>query len=190
MAHLGYAFRTKSMPSAFTHAFFAASLGSVMMPERKGLIALGSLCAVLPDADVIAFSFGIPYAHMLGHRGLSHSLAFAASLAGLLAWIVTRRERDMPVGRVAAYWFLAIASHGLLDALTDGGLGIAFFAPFSTERHFFPWRPIAVSPISVRRFFSERGLVVLANEFATVWVPAIGLSAIGVLWRRRRSERT
>jgi inner membrane protein len=173
------------MPSAFTHAVFAASLGSVMVPEHKRLVAIGALCAVLPDADVIAFSFGIPYAHMLGHRGLSHSLAFAASLTALLTWALARRDRELSDLRVPIFCFLAIASHGLLDALTDGGLGIAFFAPFSSERYFFPWRPIAVSPISVRRFFSERGLSILASELVTVWTPALGLSAIGILWRRR-----
>jgi inner membrane protein len=175
----------QAMPSAFTHAVFAASLGSMMVPDRKRLVAIGALCAVLPDADVIAFSFGIPYAHMLGHRGLSHSLAFAACLAVLLTWALARGEHELPALRVSLFCFLAIASHGLLDALTDGGLGIAFFAPFSSERYFFPWRPIAVSPISVRRFFSQRGLAILANEFVTVWMPALGLFAMGILWRRR-----
>ena len=56
-------------------------------------------------------------------------------------------------GRVAtfAFLFLCTMSHALLDALTDGGLGVAFFSPFSNERYFFPWTPIRVS-----RFFSAR----------------------------------
>ena len=176
------------MASAFTHVVFSAALGSVMLPDRKRVIALGALGAVLPDADVIAFSFGIPYAHVLGHRGLSHSLAFAAFWAALLTFTLARRERALPLVRVASYLFLATASHGLLDALTDGGLGVAFFAPFSNDRYFLPWRPIAVSPISVRRFFSDRGLAVLASELVIVWAPALVLSAMGVLWRRQ-SER-
>ena len=44
------------------------------------------------------------------------------------------------------FLFLAIASHGLLDAFTDGGLGVAFFAPFDSTRYFFPVTPIEVSP--------------------------------------------
>jgi hypothetical protein len=47
--------------------------------------------------------------------------------------------------------------------MTDGGLGVAFFAPFHNERYFFPWRPIAVSPIGMG-FFSERGLEVIISE--------------------------
>src|SRR5678815_3579050 len=63
------------------------------------------------------------------------------------------------------------ASHGLLDALTNGGRGIGFFAPFSNHRYFFPWRPIQVSPIGVG-FFSPRGLRVLASEAGWIWVPS------------------
>jgi inner membrane protein len=54
------------------------------------------------------------------------------------------------------YLFLATASHGVLDAMTDGGLGVAFFSPFDNRRYFLPWRPIVVSPISIARFFSGR----------------------------------
>src|SRR5215831_7502105 len=52
------------------------------------------------------------------------------------------------IGRFAlfAYLFLATASHGVLDAMTNGGLGVAFFSPFDTTRYFLPWRPIRVSP--------------------------------------------
>jgi inner membrane protein len=45
------------------------------------------------------------------------------------------------------------ASHGILDAMTDGGLGVAFFSPFDDTRCFFPFRPIKVSPIGLS-FFS------------------------------------
>ena len=47
--------------------------------------------AVLPDADVLAFSFGVPYHHVLGHRGFTHSFFFAAALAVLLAGLLRRR---------------------------------------------------------------------------------------------------
>jgi inner membrane protein len=70
------------------------------------------------------------------------------------------------------YLFLATASHGILDAFTDGGLGVAFFSPFDSTRYFFPFRPIEVSPIGAR-FFSERGLSVFYNELAWVWLPCI-----------------
>lgn len=180
------------MPSVFTHAVAAAALGTLMVPGHGRLIALGAVCAVLPDADAVAFVLDVPYRAMLGHRGLTHSIPFAAALAVALAWGVRRRAPDDgPVGaaRLGAFLFLATASHGLLDALTDGGLGVAFLAPLSDARHFFPWRPIAVSPISARRFFSSEGIPVITSEIAVVWIPAALACGAGLLLRRHRPAR-
>ena len=54
-------------------------------------------------------------------------------------------------------WAGAAITHPLLDMLTDGGSGVMLFFPFSTERFFFPWRPIRVSPLSIARFFDRAG---------------------------------
>jgi inner membrane protein len=137
---------------------------------------------------VISFSFGIPYEAMLGHRGLTHSLVFAV----LVGFIVARLGFGIwGVGFGMCWvWFAAVtASHGLLDALTNGGRGIAFFAPFSDHRYFFPWRPIQVSPIGVG-FFSARGLRVLASEGRWIWLPsAIIAASARVLAHVHRSDR-
>jgi inner membrane protein len=171
------------MASAFTHAIAAASIGSVLTPRDRKLVALAAVCSIVPDADALAFRFGIPYEHMFGHRGFTHSIAFAACLAAIATWAVARRVADVPVRRLAAALFLAIVSHGILDALTNGGLGVAFFAPFSGERYFLPWRPILVSPISIRRFFTDRGWSILASELEVVWIPAAALWTVGALVR-------
>jgi inner membrane protein len=129
---------------------------------------------MLPDIDVIGFSFGIQYGDMLGHRGFTHSLFFALLAGGLAAWqIPTPKSQPPNPKRVQLFlWFAAVtASHGLLDAMTNGGRGIAFFAPFSNHRYFFAWRPIQVSPIGAG-FFSARGLSVLVSEARWIWVPS------------------
>ena len=136
---------------------------------------------MLPDIDVIGFSFGIQYGDMFGHRGLTHSLCFALLAGGLAAWKIPSPKSQAPnPNRLTMFlWFTAVtASHGVLDALTNGGRGIAFFAPFSNHRYLFPWRPIQVSPIGAG-FFSSRGLNVLASEARWIWVPSaiIALSA-------------
>lgn len=179
------------MPSAFTHAIAALALGSFLPPttERPKIWLAGALCAALPDLDVLGFALGIRYGDLLGHRGLTHSLAFAGTLATLvtLAW---PRPAGKPGGGRWGPWsylFLATASHGLLDMLTDGGLGVALFSPFDLTRYFFPWRPIAVSPIGVTRFFSPRGLAVLASEVGWVWLPCALLALAGRAWNRRGS---
>jgi inner membrane protein len=86
------------------------------------------------------------------------------------------------------YLFLAAASHGLLDAMTNGGLGVAFFAPFDNTRYFLAWRPIEVSPVSFSRFFSGQGAAVLLNEFLWIWIPT-GILAIFVLVLRRNRRK-
>ena len=85
------------------------------------------------------------------------------------------------------YLFIATASHGLLDAMTDGGLGVAFFSPLDNSRYFLPWRPIRVSPIGITPFFTARGLAVLKSEFVWIWIPA-GLLAVAACIPRQRDS--
>ena len=84
------------------------------------------------------------------------------------------------------YFFLCTASHGVLDAMTNGGLGVAFFSPFDTTRYFFPMRPFLVSPIGISEFFSAYGVQVLASEASWIWLPSctafVVLRAIQRLW--------
>src|SRR4029077_7470776 len=115
-------------------------------------------------------------------------LLFAALLAS--AVMVTGFRRELPgLGRLSLwiYLFLATASHGLLDAMTDGGLGVAFFSPFDNHRYFLPWTPIRVSPIGAGRFFTHRGLEVLRSELLWIWLPA-ALLALSVWLIRRRAS--
>jgi inner membrane protein len=157
------------------------------LPRRFAL--LGALAAVVPDLDVIGFRFGIAYAHPLGHRGLSHSLAFAALFAALIIAVLSR---SLPrPSRFAAWLYLAsaTASHGVFDAFTDGGLGVALLAPFSNERFFFPWQPIEVSPLGLSRIFSARGLEVLTSELLWVGLPALAVTLLGLALTRPRVSR-
>jgi inner membrane protein len=155
------------------------ALGSRVIAPR--LLIAGMLAACLPDADVLAFKFGIAYADSFGHRGASHSLAFAA-LMGVLGLLFAPLLNS---GRIkAGIWLaLAAASHSVLDALTNGGLGVAWLWPWSEQRFFLPWRPIAVSPF-INGFFSERGLAVLASEARWVWLPCTILAVAGITIRK------
>jgi inner membrane protein len=134
-----------------------------------------------PDLDVIGFRFGVAYGDLLGHRGLSHSLPTAAAVALLLCFAVWPRGRP-PFSRAAAwlFLFLSMASHGVLDTFTDGGLGVALLSPFDTARFFAPLRPIAVSPLGARSFVDVAGPI-LANEALWVGLPcaALGVALAG-----------
>ncbi len=122
---------------------------------------------------MVAFRLGIPYQAPFGHRGAIHSLAFAAlsGLAlGLVAWAMNAQAVRLGVAAT-----IVMASHGLLDTLTDGGLGVALAWPFSNARYFAPWRPIAVAPIGAT-LFATRGIHLMLHE-CVLFLPlfAIGL---------------
>ena len=164
----------------------AAGLGRV--PVTKRLLAAGMIASILPDVDVLAFYFHIGYGHPFGHRGFTHSIFFA----GLIGLLGLASARAFGATRVVAFLFLFVstASHGLLDALTNGGLGIAFFAPFDNTRYFLPWQVIEVSPITASRFLSARGWAVIQSELRWVWLPAVTLGMLLLvlrigLWQRR-----
>jgi inner membrane protein len=146
------------------------------------------LLPILPDADVFMFRFGIPYGHWLGHRGLFHSLPFALFLSLLVVLLFFGNERRFSWRWFAlvGYFFLLTGSHGLLDALTDGGLGIALLAPFDNTRYFFPWRPILVSPIGLQNFLTDWGACVMLNEMLWIWLP-VGVIVLVSRFVSRRS---
>lgn len=179
--------RRASMPSAFSHAIVATAIGKVAEPKvvPGWYWVLGAAASALPDLDVIGFHYGVRYGDLLGHRGFTYSLFFAALLAGVISLALAWQSQISP-WRLFLYLFLATASHGVLDAMTNGGLGVAFFSPFSNTRFFFPFRPIEVSPIGVGRFFSARGPAVVRSEALWLWLPSVALFAIVSLFRRAR----
>ena len=146
------------------------------MVSRR-LLAAGVLFSILPDSDV--------YLQMVttsvGHRGVTHSLLFAA-LCALLAALMARLLGTKAT-TAFVFVFIAAASHGLLDMFTNGGGGISYFWPFDPHRYFMPWRVIEVSPLGIAPFFSPRGLSVLGSELKWVWLPAIVFTAIVHEWR-------
>jgi inner membrane protein len=176
------------MPTIVTHGIVAGLIvkcfAAGRMPARFWY--LSALCSILPDADVLGFQFGVSYGDMLGHRGLTHSLVFALVVGLIVAFLAFARP---PQGwtriLLCCYFFAVTASHGMLDAMTDGGRGIAFFAPFDDTRYFLPFRPIKVSPIGIA-FLSTRGLAVLWSEFLWVWIPATIIAGATLLIRRLR----
>ncbi|MDJ0853235.1 MAG: metal-dependent hydrolase [Myxococcota bacterium] len=173
------------MATVFTHALVGASIAATgpTSSSRARLALAGALLAAAPDLDVVAFRLGIPYEHPLGHRGVSHSLAFAVVAAALVAPLLASRRSAEEILRVTAVLALATASHAFLDALTDGGLGVGLLIPLSDARLFLPWRPLSVSPIGVSAFFRGPGLSILRNEILIVWLPTL----LGLwLWQRRR----
>jgi inner membrane protein len=168
------------MPTILTHPAIPLAiglgLGHKLIPRR--LVAVGAVVSIVPDLDVLAFRFGVSYASEFGHRGFSHSLLFAAlmALAGACIW----RWYRVGFWRVCWFLFIAAASHGVLDAFTNGGFGVAFLWPWSHQRFFFGPQVIEVSPLGISRFLSERGAAVVTSELLWVWLPCL-LFAVGLM---------
>lgn len=130
-------------------------------------LALMLLAGNLPDLDILMLRW-LPYAHPLSHRGFSHSLFVALVITMVIT--ISCRLAGIVHGNAPAVivvWlmlFAAMASHGLVDALTDGGLGISLLSPFNLRRYFFPVRPIPVASINPTALFSPYMLHVYAVE--------------------------
>ncbi|MBR9860187.1 metal-dependent hydrolase [bacterium] len=173
------------MASAFGHGFLAFAFNRVLpnvLRDRKVWL-WGMFCAIIPDADVISFSFGIPYESFWGHRGFTHSILFAILLASLITFFFKSKPKVV----LWIYFFFCTVSHGILDAMTTGGRGIAFFSPLNNERFFLPFRPIKVSPIGIDRFFGERGLQVIQSEIVWIGIPGLLIIAIAWIFYRKRT---
>ena len=158
------------MASIFGHGLVAYTIAKVSDSKSSKLLvflAIGS--AMLPDLDVLSFNLGIDYAHPLGHRGFTHSILFAVLWSLTLALLFGKKRKLL----FTIALFLSTLSHGLLDAMTTGGKGVGFLIPFNNSRYFFPFRPIKVSPIGVKEFFSEWGLTVIFSELKYIGLPCL-----------------
>ena len=153
------------MPTVFSHPAPVLALAALLGGRLSTrMLLFGILCAVLPDADVIGFRFGISYADAFGHRGFSHSLAFALLMgcAGFgVAPLFLRGSRLMGF---------------------TVGLGVAAFWPFDQTRYFCDWRPIRVSPFGLKGLLSQRGLSVMLSELRWVWAPCLAVIAAALFF--------
>ncbi len=167
------------MATIFTHPIVPVAaaylIGRDKIPTR--LLVAAGMVSIIPDFDVIGLQYGISYGDQFGHRGFTHSIFFAL----MMAIIASLSNSYLQASKNICFWmvFIGCCSHGVLDAFTDGGRGIAFFWPITAERYFFPWQPIEVSPIGLSRFLTPRGLDVLISEFWIVWIPAGILMILG-----------
>jgi inner membrane protein len=169
------------MASAFGHAAASLALsqtGIIRKPDWK-LLLLGIFVSVFPDADSIGFAMGVPYDSFWGHRGFSHSILFALLFSFALS-LFYRQYGNRRMFSVCCFLFLSCISHSILDAMTTGGLGVAFLAPFDNKRYFFPFRPIKVSPISVKSFFEGKGLAVIRSEAVWIGIPCLMIVAVSL----------
>ena len=162
------------MATIFSHSIVGGTIAylSPLQKKTKTFVFLMCFLPIVPDFDYLGFVLKVPYDSFWGHRGFTHSILFCF-LFSILTLLMTYKKIQLkkPFALLLLY-FLAIFSHPLLDAMTNGGLGVAFYSPYNLARYFFPWRPIEVSPLGAH-LFSERGLVVLISEFFWIVTPCM-----------------
>lgn len=166
------------MPTVITHSVIGLSASFGFDTRKKSIkfLFLSIACSILPDADIIGYHWlYIPSYDFYGHRGFLHSPFFAALFGVCIVCLFFRKEVISwnQWWKFFLYFFMLTASHGLLDAFTNGGNGIALLSPITNDRYFFPWTPIEVSPLGIRALFSRRGLEVLTSELLWVWAPVL-----------------
>jgi inner membrane protein len=154
------------MATIYTHAVLGLGLARVCVSRRTSWLfwALVAFLPVIPDLD--AFSTA-SYGSALGHRGITHSLPFALWVGALIASLTFRRF-GMNFWWLSGLFFVLIASHGVLDALTRGGMPIPFFWPW--EQRYGNWGPIPVSDLAFEVPDPRRSRA-LRSELAWVWLP-------------------
>jgi inner membrane protein len=183
------------VPTIFGHAAVGLTLARLMPAYQRSpkAYALAAGCAMLPDIDMLTGAVGgsLSFAHQwLQHRAITHSLVFAL-LTGLvvtvLAYGIQWRHRFTQWWAYVLLFVAATATHGLLDACTNGGRAIALLAPFTWETYFAPWRPLEVSPFWLG-IFSERGIAVMRSELLWLALPCALLWVHAAERDRRRSR--
>jgi inner membrane protein len=166
------------MPTVYTHSVVGLGLARLFV-RRPMPWAYWGLAAVLPMVpDLDAFSMAA-YGTPSGHRGFTHSLAFAAVVGAVVAGATFRYIR-MSWWRLAVLFFIIIASHGLLDALTRGGFAIPFLWPLPGR--WGNWGPIPASTIGFELPdpFHQRAM---RSEMLWIWLPLGLLVGLVTAWR-------
>jgi inner membrane protein len=163
------------LATIFTHAALPLLAGR---PRDRRFLIAAVLCACLPDLDFLAYVFDVRPPSMWGHRGLTHSLPFAAVLAAVIAALAYPSLLKTPKAwaRIWLGLFGWGAAHGLADALTFGDVGVALLAPLSEARLHFPIHPIPVVPLGFDEALGRWGALVLLNELLLIVVPVALLS--------------
>jgi inner membrane protein len=150
---------------SLTHIVLGAVIGEIVAGRKLGKKALviGAVVNSLPDIDFVA-AFWLDTSREVGfHRGITHSISFAAVMAVLLAAIARRvfRSAGMTMRGWVFFLGLELFSHIFIDAFNAYGTG--WFEPFGHYRVCF-------------------NVIFVADPFFSLW---LGLAALLLVVLRR-----
>ena len=177
------------MPTVITHSLFSLALGKTIKWKQSTKVSLYSFCCgSLPDLDFIGRYFGIKYADQWGHRGWTHSLFMAVVIGLLLSILCSQKQLKYRLSWWLYFSFLT-STHTLLDMCTNGGHGVALFAPWSHTRIFFSQycRVINVSPMHFHNFTWDRFTPVFLSELTWIILPVSCIIAVRYFFEARNN---
>lgn len=166
------------MPMTTTHALvpLAATLAFAKPPIPWKLVIVAAFAAAAPDVDWLFKHFlHVSPVSIYAHRGATHSLSVALA-AGLLATLAHRQlgVRPLTAGVVVG---AAMASHGLLDMMTDSGRPVAYLWPISSVRLFADWRPFHSGEVHMAHLVTQT-LARLRDELWQLIIPMFVIAAL------------
>lgn len=170
------------MPLTTTHALvpLAGAIAFTNRPVPWKVVICAMIAAALPDLDWFVHRL-LPYSPpVYWHRGAAHSL-FVALAAGVIA-ATLHKELKVPAMTAGVVIAAAMASHGLLDMMTDTGDPVAYLWPLSSVRLFADWRPIHSGLVELPHFIR----LALARQSYELWHLIVPMFAAAVVLRTGR----
>ncbi|HRG46830.1 MAG TPA: metal-dependent hydrolase [Leptospiraceae bacterium] len=160
-----------------THGFFA-SLLSFLWRDKKTkftVFILIFVASILPDMDFIFDDRG---SGMFNHRGITHSIFFAAITGAFFSALFLSVVKSFgQTLLLMLIFFLASISHIGLDLLTDATYGVCVFCPFDEERYMSPITLFTSYTTGVSHKGFRKGLNsawgAVIPEMLWVWIPTI-----------------
>ena len=141
--------------------------------------------AVAPDLDLVTSFLGVSPNTPVSHRGITHSFPFAFAVAALVAIFLRNRGRGLLAGGVT---LAALASHGLLDAMSQLGNGPMLLWPFTVQSYEFIWRPIP-GVLNSSHYLTLQAMPTLAVE-TLMFLPLIIFAGLAFFPRRVEKAAT
>lgn len=166
------------MPMTTTHALvpLAGAVAFAKRPIPWRLVIAAMIASSLPDSDGFWSHFlHVPPASIFAHRGAAHSL-FAALCCGLVASVFHKWLR-VPALTAGVIIGASMASHGILDMMTDMGKPVAYLWPLSSVRLFADWRPIHSGQVHWAHLFIQ-AFVRLRSELFQLIIPMFVIAII------------
>ena len=172
---------------SLTHIVLGACIGEAVAGKKLGKKAmwLGAIAQSVPDIDFVTTFWLSDSKDIVAHRGITHSILFAAIATIILAGLCRYFFRKVKLGWNS--WFLLFGINIFTHILIDGfnAYGIGWLEPFSQRRFTFHIFFVADPLFSFWPFLACLALLVIKRNNLNRkkwWRMGIGVSVIYLMY--------